>query len=323
MLFNKNNNGAEEIRKLIGTYYATNNFEKIQPFIEIEERIIIDLIGQPVYDRAQQYYLLDTQNNELNSKLLKLIQYPLAVLGNFRMNQANIVSHEDSGRKFKIDPDNEKMPWEWMYDRDDAAHLRLAYESVETLIQFLNSNAEGISEWKNSDAFKNSRKTFITSAKQFNNIYPIDNSHRFFISITPFMEEIERKEIRPAIGVELFDALKLAHQSNDGITDSVHKAVYELICDMIPLATMVLAAKRFNIQVMPEGVTQRILSESESRHAADPVSAESLRTFADHLSIDADQALDDIKVYLESIDPEADDYPLIPDNDPDNKYFRT
>jgi len=332
MLFNYNNNGSDELRSILGTYYASNDFDIIAPFIKIEERKIRDLIGQDLFDRIHDFYnsqssgsgSSSTENQEsttINQQLLDLVRYPVAVFAQLRHGQSNLVSHEDTGRKVKIDPENEKMPWEWMLDRDDSAQMHLGFEALENLFEFLDDNINDISEWKSSNAWKKSQYLFITDAVQFDEIYPIDKSRRFYYSVSSLMAEVERKTIRPAIG-NLYFELKDEMQSSGGISDE-HSDLYYLVCDAIPLHTMILAAQRFNIQIMPEGVTQRILSESESRNAATNASADVLDAYINHLQPIADDAINDIKKFILATDPEANDYPIKPNNSPDNKFFRT
>ena len=148
MIFNKNKNGAKELRELTGSYYANNSFSKISGDIEVATEELTVLIGEPVMQLAEKYY----QNGEDN-ELVRKVQRPIAIMATLRMYQKNDLSHEDDGRKFKMATDNsEKLPWEWQLDRDDALHLEDYYRSVDALIRYLNKT--GLQEWMQTDTYK-------------------------------------------------------------------------------------------------------------------------------------------------------------------------
>ena len=60
MIFNKNNNGAQELRDLTGNYYANNDFNKIKSDIRSASYYLTKVIGDAVYVRAIDAY----QKNE-------------------------------------------------------------------------------------------------------------------------------------------------------------------------------------------------------------------------------------------------------------------
>lgn len=54
MIFNKNKNGAKELRELTGSYYANNSFSKISGDIEVATEELTVLIGEPVMQLAEK-----------------------------------------------------------------------------------------------------------------------------------------------------------------------------------------------------------------------------------------------------------------------------
>lgn len=75
MIFNKNKNGAKELRELTGSYYANNSFSKISGDIEVATEELTVLIGEPVMQLAEKYY----QNGEDN-ELVRKVQRPIAIM---------------------------------------------------------------------------------------------------------------------------------------------------------------------------------------------------------------------------------------------------
>lgn len=360
MIFNKSDNGAEELQELTGSYYANNEFTKIKTDIRLESENLVELIGEDIFDLAETHYLSDdylqpVESGETGSSadtaaalerqrlddLVHHIQLPIALIATYNHYQANIVSHEDGGRKVKVNGTEEKMPWEWMLDRDDEANLRKAYKAIDRLIRFLDKGY--FDAWNNSDARSALKTLFVANTKAFQDIYPIDNSPRFFYTIAPFMAEIQRNKIKPAVGAEKYEELLYALSLSDvpqsggdvtlsgvegsspGIDIDVDDALLELLSLVraaIPLLTMVVAVKRLSLQVLPEGVVQQFKSMMQTRSASQAVLPEVVKIFLRDLQADADKALDDIKKYLKSQEP-VEEYVLIPENDPDSKVFRT
>src|SRR5690606_12150115 len=114
--------------------------------------------------------------------------------------QANLVSHDDTSRKVKLDKDNESMAWQWMIDADDLAHIRKKQQVTDRLITWL--DAKNLPEWVTSDEKKAAKKLFIPNTAAFQEHYPIDFSGLFYHTIRPFMADIQRRDIRTALGTD-------------------------------------------------------------------------------------------------------------------------
>lgn len=330
MLFNKNSKGNEELRTLTGAYYKSNDFDKISMKVELSSEDLINLIGDAVFAKAELHY--QSVNYQVESptaelafldKLVQHIQLPIAFQATLWHYQGNDVSHEDSGRKVKIDKENESLAWEWMYDRDDAAALRNYQRAFDRLVKFLNANADSLPEWAGSDAQKKTLALFIHTAEQFDDIYPIDSSPVFFLRLAPLMREIERKHIKPIIGAEKFTALKTAIQSGEELSEA-DQELYEYICDPIPLMTMSMAVKRFSLQVMPEGVVQSFISERQTAKASIPGTLDFVQEISKSLMADGLYILNELKKYWNSInvdESEQDITDLLPGSDETDKFI--
>lgn len=122
-LFNKDGQGSAELHDLTGTFYAANRYENIAVETEAATAEVARTIGTALMKRAEQYYsseMYSPTGTSLDDILVRMIRLPVACLAMRRYFQQNIVSHEDSGLKLKVG-DDEKVPWEWMFDRDDRA----------------------------------------------------------------------------------------------------------------------------------------------------------------------------------------------------------
>nr|WP_294897837.1 DUF6712 family protein [uncultured Pedobacter sp.] len=337
ILFNIDSSGASELQQLTGNYYANNDFERIQTDITLETEEIIKIIGPAVYQLAEnQYYGIEQTASGSSgsgsasagvpsadySDLVQHIQIAIAFKATFNFYQGNIISHEDNGRKVKIDNNNEKMPWEWMFDRDDQANLSKAYRMTDRLIAFLDASA--IEEWKGSAFRKNARKLLVSTASSFNQYFPIDNSGRFFYQLQPFLGQVQQQIIKPALGADKFNELLNFYQDPEAEENEELKMLLSLVQEALVLKTMEKAVQRLSLKVLPDGVVQQFKSMIQSRNASQAVMDETLRRFVASLKISANESLDEVKKYVTPDESEDfNDLDLLPKNDCKTKIFRT
>lgn len=339
MLFNKNNDGAAELKELTSSYYANNKFAAIRTQLELETEAMIKLIGQALYVRAETHYLsgdfqADEDNPSVNDELVKKIRVPIAYKATLRFYQLNIVSHEDTGRKVKINREHEIMPWEWMVDRDDEAQSRLANETMDLLFDWI--ERKNIPEWINSDQRTAARKLFVNSPLIFQDAYPMtDGSWRFFYTTAAFNKEVQTIRIAKVLGarytplLEYWQTQTLSGSSSvgSGIPSADDTALYDqilaLVQKIIPLEVMILAAKRLSLQTMPYGVVQHFKSMFQGRDSSSAALEEVIRRYTVQLSGDSSYIMDDLKQLLQDADPESRAYRLLPENDECKKFFST
>jgi len=302
MLFNKDGTGQDELKALLGFLYASNNFNNIKTDIELAEEDMIELIGQAVYDRAQAYYNDPNPVNTVNADLVKHIQLPVAYYAAHAYAAHTDISHGGNGRKVVIDPDNEKMAWEWMLRKDDEAILNKAHKTTDRLIAFLEKNEDKIDEWENSDSQKAARRLFINTTKLFDSIFPIDNSRRFFIKIIPFMDEVERKYIRPALGVDRYNDIKAAIKAG---TYADPDNLLSLIRVPIAYLTLSIALRRLSLTLLPNGIFQDYESERMTQKANQPAPNGVRREVLKALENDGMLELENLQKEITKLDTEA------------------
>lgn len=272
MLFNKNNQGTDELKNHLGFLFKSNRFNNIETDIMLAEESIIEYIGQPVYDLAQTHYSSadyeKEEPSEAEARLTNLvhhIQLPVALFAYFSYAPHSDISHEDSGRKVQIDPEREKLPWEWMIEKDNKAVLNKAHKTTDRLIAFLEKEEENISQWKESDAQKAARRLFVKNALTFDKIFPIERSRRFFIKIIPFIDEVERDQIKPVLTPDVFDDIKTAIKA--GLTYNDDEDILGLIQVPTVLLAMSIAINRLSIDIMPNGIFQNYVSDRLTQKA--------------------------------------------------------
>ena len=350
LLINKEAKGAKELQQLTGSYYKSNEFTRIRTDWVLAQEAIQKLVSKEVMTRALQHYHSEEYENpydfngsgdNLDNELVNHLQMAIAYRCTYNYYQTNITSHEDAGRKVKIDPENEKLPWEWMLDRDDRAQIKRINQTSDRLVDFLEDNK--INEWFESTQRKASRNLFVNTPELFHEAYPIDMSTRFFYSTTAFNAEIQNKHIRKALGAEYQNLLDYfqafagtdypygaegSGSASGGLPGEVEVNEYyedllQQVQKVIPMLTMDIAYKRLSLQALPDGVVQKFNSQFQSRSSSQPVMIDVIAKHCRLLREDADRYLDDIKRIIHANDPEATDHLLLPNNEESNKFFRT
>lgn len=351
LLINKDSNGAQELEELTGAYYRNNDFPRIKTDWELSQDDITAIVGKAVMERALEHYYSgdylpegdDGSGDNTDNDLVRYLQIPIAFKATFKYYQSNIVSHEDQGRKIKVDSANEKLPWEWMLDRDDLAHIDKIHKTTDRVLKFLEENE--ITEWMSSPNRTAARKLFVNSEAIFHEAYPIDMSPGFYYTVTPFIREVQTRIIKKALGDTYYKNLVsywLEHTqivtgsgSWDGSgswgsglpgypeQNEFYDDLLAFVQKVIPLFTMVIAVKRLSLQVLPTGVVQQVKSMMQTANSSQAPVMDIIKLFAHNIQLEADHQLDDIKLILQAADPEANNYRLIPKNCETNKFFRT
>lgn len=304
MIFNLNKQGAAELRRMTGNYYAGNDFSAIEMDIEDATDELIQVIGRAVYDKAENAYLKGDGNDQV--RLVQLVQRPIALLATLHYFQRNDVSHEDSGRKVKLSSDGtDKIPWEWQLDRDDSIHLQAYYSAVERLIRWLNESKDA--DWQKSDAYRNAAGLLIRSGREFDTYFPISQSERMYILLLPFLREVQIDTVAPSYG-EGFDKLLDA-------TSDVRYAASKALA----LLTMSVALRRMPLQLIPYSVVQGF-NAANGMSDSQPASLADTQRMAAMLEADAADWLERMRQLRDGTSGE--DIPLLPSNSKTNKYFR-
>lgn len=314
MIFNRNNNGAEELRNLTGNYYANNEFNKIKSDIKVATYHLCKIVGDAVYARALQAYTNQeasgTDEGQIAdvAKFVELVQRPIAIMATLQMYRKNDVSHEDSGRKVVVASDGtDKIPWEWQLDRDDAIHMEEYYQAVEQLIDYLNKTQ--LKEWMESEQKQLADTLLIRSGREFDKYFPIQSSERMYLLLVGFIREAQIRYIRPAYGAEKWDALLKERSTPEN-------EVRFAACKATALLSMSFAILRMPLQLIPGGVVRNYMSENGMRESL-PASIDDVKRLASWLQQDATDWIAQMK---DLRDGHVGDISLLPENDRRNKF---
>ncbi|MFZ4705400.1 MAG: DUF6712 family protein [Bacteroidales bacterium] len=347
MLFNKDLNGQEEMKSLLGFIYASKNFTNMTTDIILATDDLISLLGNDLYSEIEDFYLSDdydsdpeppvmdtpegepvpTKDLAIWRELVKRTQHPIAFYAYRAYAASGDLTHSDKGRQIFVS-ETEKPAFEWMIMRDDQSMLTKAHKLTDRLLSFLDENKDETfikEKWTDSNAYKAFKNNLVCDAASFDAIFPINQSRRFFLKVLPFIKEVERSKIIPVITYEVWESLITYIQSGDSDSDKE-----ELLNNCrIPLVhyTMAIAARRLAAEILPDGVFQSYVSGSLSAKAKNPVNMEFKTEIAAILDKQGDEALTYLQQFLalKAAEVAGTDYTgesLTERHSSDNQFFR-
>lgn len=305
MLFNKYNNGALELHNLTGIYFASNDFQAISGELYDAGREVANIVGIGIVSKAEEAYASGT-----DEQLVKAVQMPIACLAMLRHFRQTGVAHEDSGRKIKAG-DDEKVPFEWMLDRDDRALQEKYYRSLDALFAFLEES--DLEEWENSFVRKNINRSIVKDIHTFESVYPIEQSRYTFFMLQPLIVEVQLTKLKKALG----DAWERI--SGESVAEGDKTLLYCTRRAAI-LNAVVIAVERWSIEVFPQSVARRFMPTYQGNRASKSASIEEMEWYLGKLKEQAKEAMQDMLSAAAGANS-YEGYPLMPDNDRSKKYF--
>lgn len=295
--------GNKELKNLLGFIDADLNLKNLIPDIITASNDVIDLVGMEVYKKAIEVFN-DGIITEEDKAFIYAISYPIAVNAYRLHAPSNDLAHTNNGRKMRQD-DNQKLPFQWMIDNDNAALEKRYYRALDDLIKFLDrSKVESeltttlYTIWTNSEAFKATHDLFIRTVSEFDKVFTI-NSRLLLIKLAPGISDCEQYEIRPRLGSEKLNALKLALKQNTPITDAIDIELIRLIRKASVAYSFAWAMPRLSVQLYPEGVLQHVTSDRATTRGAKPALKSETQEARQAWELDYKRVLSEIEKLLE------------------------
>ena len=295
-IFDKENNGTEELIEALGMIDSATDFSKWKPYIPLSVRRLTEITGPEVYDKVLEFYYSSEpdEGTEENLKtLLLMMQQSVALFTWLKVIPTLDAQHGNTGRQKRLG-ENEKGLTAIQEYKDELNILNLAYESVDALIAYLDK--EKFDFWLNSAKKKAINQLLIKSKEQFDLYYMI-GSHRLFLTLIPIIREMQDRYIIPIITRSRYEQLLSGNEAADGFSDAV--------CRPIALLSMQKAVERVPVEVLPDGVVQvqQIGTVKEKTKAE----AEARKAVSKSLGDDAAKDLISLQDFIVQIEAEADE----------------
>lgn len=303
MLFNKDNNGSRELYELTGIFYASTRYESVASEVDHAVSVVSDLVGADVMKKAEEEYAKETPDD---AHFLSLVRMPVACLAVCNFSKANLVSHEDTGRKIKVD-DNEKVPFSWMIDRDDREQMERYYRAMDSLYSYL---VESWPDWSRSPLRSG---CLVRALDQLEAVFPVDRSYYCFHMLLPLIMSVQRRKLVKLVGT-------------DGIAAALEKpdaAMSELLREYAVLGALKTAVQRWSLDVFPLSVARRFAPSYQGNRESKAATTDEIDWYLLKLSTQMEDTEAEIVEMMSGGRNPYEDFPLLPENDPRKKYFTT
>jgi hypothetical protein len=345
---------AEQLRNLTGSYYANNDFEKIETTLQTVEDEMADVIGRDMMaqlareadgepctmtittDDDQQLRIGDTEITVdadgnvrfkgyspygiqtrvegdavriFNSRAVVACQQAVGYMATMRFYRLNDISHENTGRKVKIDRENEARPFEWQLARDDRAHLEEYYRALDRLMRALEEDPRfrQTQTWKRRDAL------IIKDADSLNYLTGLDPSPWLYHRLVPFLAESQHF-VAKAYAPSVLSGLPAEN------TDLQHAAQMA-----VALGALALMGRRTSLQTMPYGL-MKLFENNGGGNRQEAAAIDRLDDYLRTLSREQHYWLNEMKQLRDQSalggSPTENTYLHMPDNQPHDKFMR-
>lgn len=189
---------VDEISKYIPNNTITN-FSFIESFISVAEiNEIIPVIGQELYDNLQDAYSGSGEAEVKYTTLLPYVQRPLVYFAFAKAVPILDVKLTENG--FGVTSDHNIAP----ASKDRVTSFRegieeAAYDGIETLLAFLESNKTTYTEWDSNSA----KSHLINNAVELDEYFNTNRSRRLYLKLEPLISRTETFDIAGEISTEL------------------------------------------------------------------------------------------------------------------------
>lgn len=186
----------------------------IMPYIKPAEEQVIRLLGKAQYAELDDYYNLSEETDEDLDALLPYVQRPIVNFAFFMGLSMLNVSIGDNG--IAVVSNSNLTPASKQRTDDLKADLeKAAYDSLESLLEYLEENIDKYDSWTGSEAYAYQYEFLISSARKFDELLRIDRSRLTFLQWRPTMADVEHLEVYPQVSKAFCDELKTEIQTGE------------------------------------------------------------------------------------------------------------
>ncbi len=211
------------------------DFDKMRNFIRVNERKeILPILGKKLYDELVAAY----EGSDMAEKYSNLLPWVQAPLIHFSMYDAvPLMDLKISEAGFSVTQTTNLAPASQarVENFKEGIH-KLAFDGVESLLEYLNDNKDTLTSWKESDYYTEKSLRIVSSATEFDRYVFIDKSRIVYQKLLPVMNEVEEFQIRGTISSALVD--KILEKVKAGSITGAYKTINDLIKPAVANLTM-------------------------------------------------------------------------------------
>ena len=323
-LFNKHNNGSQELVQVLGLIDDDLPFSKWAPIIPLGIRDLKAIVGADVITELDNFYQ-HCDDPDFNSasaavpdgspsvpsptvpdgspsvpssplpamhEAVRLAQQAAAMFTWLKVIPTLDAQHSASGRAKRLGENEHGMTAAQEFKDEDNIRA-MAFQATDALIAHLDDCQ--FLWWMESERKKRIAQLLIPSKEIFDEYYVI-GSHRLFLTLVPMIRETQESDIIPIITRARFDLLLQGDETLCSILlDAARRP--------LALLTMVKAVERLPIEVLPEGIVQ--VQQSQTIRDKLKAEREARQAVATSLSADAARYLQKLADIITELDAQS------------------
>jgi len=285
LLFKEENFGRD-FQNILGFVDADIDFNYIKPDLVSATREVIKIVGNAVYATAVTEY----NANNITEKVAAF-QYAIAVNAYRKYAPSNDLKHGPNGRIMRS-TDNEKSPFAWMIDRDNANQEKKYYKALDDLLEVIKD--EGTFTY--SDNYTKLNKLIINKTEDFDDFMPID-SRLLLLKLQPGIRLAELKILKPILGDTLFTTAKT------DISQILDEAMRINIKAVLVYHAMAWGLERLSVHLMPDAVVQKYMSDRSNTKSTKTAELMELPLAIQSFKKDAQFYENELALQIEALQP--------------------
>lgn len=207
----------EEIREFI-PIPSTTSFSAIKPTLRnVQNKWLKPMLGSDLVDELLDLLYAEDAVSDKQQEAIDMIRFPLA---NYLLHQSTDIinlSVVEGGFVRNAGEDKVAASANSIVQFKEQLFIN-SQEGFDQLMEFLEANADDFTSWKDSDARKAYKLSFITSASEFNSgLLGIEVGEFVFRKMYKVMLTLEPRFLIKVLGAELFAEMKTKLKNSESL----------------------------------------------------------------------------------------------------------
>lgn len=264
------------------------------------QKYLIPYVGQPMYDDLAAKYNAGTTLTTAQAQALEYLQDAAANYAIYHILPQKTATVASLGI-VQQSPEGGAQPvnqWGWQAKRRDA--LDNGDSALDLLLKYLDKQVkEGVAYfnlWKDSNAYSKKKSDFFRSTEALDDYINMKGSFRTYISLVPFLGQVERRYIKPLLCDELYAAVLATNPTDDNkkLLPLIQTAVAYLgAAEALPHHRVVVDGDGFRVVSFTDGSDDR-------RNLTNSTHEQAVGALLTKYKESGEMALEALKAFLEA-----------------------